>query len=138
MAALKAAFTPAKIKADLVFAASLIAVFGFSLPDSISVALIGAAGLIAAALNFGDALLEKYAPKLFPSVLNEAKTVESDIEKFLPLILPVLEQLPGKIGEEVKKALEAVEHGPAPVVTGGSNAPPKAERKITYGREPGK
>jgi hypothetical protein len=110
-------WTPAKIKADLVFVASLIAVFGFKLPDSISVALIASAGLIAAGLNLGDALLEKYAPQFLPSVLGEVKTLESDVEKGLPLILPVLEQLPGKIGEEVKQAIEAIEKGPVAQVT---------------------
>lgn len=108
-------FTPAKVKADLVFLASLVAVFGFSLPDSVSVALIGAAGLIAAGLNLGDSLLTKYAPTLLPEVMGEVKTLESDVEKFLPLILPVLEELPGKIGAEVKAAIEAIEHRPTTV-----------------------
>jgi hypothetical protein len=106
-------FTPAKIKADLVFVASLIAVFGFSLPDSVSVALIASAGLIAAALNLGDSLLEKYAPKVLPEVFGEIKAAEADIAKFLPLVLPVLEELPGKIGVEVKQAIEKIEQGPA-------------------------
>jgi len=105
-------FTPAKIKADLLFIASLVAVFGFSIPDSISVAIVGAAGLIAAALNLGDSLLQKYAPTLLPSALGEIKTVESDLRKLLPEILPVIEALPGSIGEEVRKALETVKKGP--------------------------
>jgi len=57
-------FTPAKIKADVIFAASLAATFGFKLSDSVSIALIGGAALIAAGLNFGEALLERYDPKL--------------------------------------------------------------------------
>jgi len=125
-------FTPAKIKADLVFIASLIAVFGFSLPDSVSVALIASAGLIAAALNLGDSLLQKYAPTILPEVLGEVKTLESDVEKFLPLILPVLEQLPGKIGAEVKAAIEAIEHGPAEAgkeVTGVAKVTPSPKAK---------
>ena len=106
-------FTPAKIKADLLFIASLVATFGWSLPDSVSVALIASSGLIAAALNLGDLVLEKYAPKLIPGVLGELKTAEGDAEKLVPLLLPVLQELPGKIGQEVREAIEKIEHGPA-------------------------
>lgn len=115
-------FSPAKIKADLIFIASLVAVFGFKLPDSVSVALIGSAGLIAAGLNLGDSLLTKYAPTFLPSVLGEVKKGEADVGQFLPLLLPVLNELPGKIGAEVKTALEAIEHGPSEAGKVGASA----------------
>jgi hypothetical protein len=61
-------FTPSKIKADVIFAASLAATFGFSIPDSVSVALIGGAAVITAGLNFGEALIERFDPNLAPKL----------------------------------------------------------------------
>ena len=107
------AFTPTKIKADILFVLSLIVVFGFNIPTAISAAIVGSAGLIAGLLNLGELLADKYDPKLIPGVLGEMETLESDAEKILPALLPVLEALPGKIGQEVAAAIELVEKGPA-------------------------
>jgi hypothetical protein len=107
------AFTPARIKADLIFIASLVAVFGFNIPTAISVAVVGSAGLIAALLNLGDLLAEKYDPKLITDLAGELAKLEKDAAGVVPLLLPVLNALPGKVGEEVRKAVEAVEHGPS-------------------------
>lgn len=105
--------SPAKIKADLVFIASLIAVFGFNIPTAVSVALLASAGLIAAALNFGDALATKLDPNLVKDITAEIVKLEHSASGLVPLILPILNSLPGKIGEEVKKALEQIEKGPS-------------------------
>jgi hypothetical protein len=97
-------FTPAKIKADLVFVAALAAVFHFNLPDSVSIALIGAAALIATGLNIGEALLERFDPGLIAEATRVAHRAEAD--KLLPVIANALAGLPGSIGVEVKRALE--------------------------------
>lgn len=107
-------FTSAKIKADLVFTASLVAVFGFSIPTAVSAALLASAGLIAAALNFGDALATKLDPNLVKDITAEIVKLEHSASGLAPLILPILNSLPGKIGEEVRKAVELAEKGPAP------------------------
>jgi hypothetical protein len=109
-------FTASKIKADLVFVLSLIVVFGFNIPTAISVAIVAAAGLIAAALNLGDALLNKYDPKLVTDLTAELAKLEKDAVGVLPLLLPVLEALPGKIGQEIATAIQDIEHGPTPAV----------------------
>jgi hypothetical protein len=106
------AFTPTKIKADLVFVLSLVVVFGFNIPTAISAAIVGSAGLIAALLNLGELLADKYEPQLLPGVVGEIKALEGDAEKILPALLPVLEALPGKIGQEVAQAIEKIEKGP--------------------------
>lgn len=111
-------FTPAKIKADLVFVASLIAVFGFNIPTSISVVLVASAGLIAAALNLGDTLVTKYDPKLITDITAEIVKLEQSASGFLPLLLPMLDALPGKIGKEIAQAISKIEQGPA---KGGSS-----------------
>jgi hypothetical protein len=102
-------FTPTKIKADILFALSLVVVFGFNIPTGISAAIIGSAGLIAALLNLGDSLAEKYDPKLISGFASEVHTLESDVEKVLPELLPVLAALPGKIGQEVAEAIAKIE-----------------------------
>jgi hypothetical protein len=66
-------FTPSKIKADVIFAASLAAASGFNLPNSVSVALISGAAVIAAGLNFGEALIERFDPKLVTQITNAAR-----------------------------------------------------------------
>jgi hypothetical protein len=103
--------SPAKIKADILFVLSLVVVFGFNIPTAISVAIVGSAGLIAAALNLGDSLVKKYDPQLISGVTTELHALEGDAEKILPELLPVLESLPGKIGQEVAKAIELAEKG---------------------------
>jgi hypothetical protein len=102
-------FTPAKVKADILFIASLVAVFGFNIPAAVSVALIASAGLIAAALNLGDSLIQKYDPQLIADVRRVLASIEKDATGVLPLILPLLESLPGKIGQEVAEAIKKFE-----------------------------
>jgi hypothetical protein len=106
------AFTPAKVKADITFLLALAVTFGFNLPTAYGVALIASAGVIAAALTFGDTLLKKYDPTLFSGLASEVHTLESSAEKILPELLPVLDALPGKIGQEIAAAIAKIEQGP--------------------------
>lgn len=122
---MSAAFTPAKVKADIVFVLALLATFGLNLSTAYGVTLIASAGLIAAAVNLGESLLKKYDPTLLSGFSTELHAVESDASKILPELLPVLEELPGKIGQEVAKALELAEKGPKSTETTSKVGPGK-------------
>lgn len=102
-------FSSTKIKADIVFALSLVVVFGFNIPTAISAAIVGSAGLIAALLNLGDLLAEKYDPKLITDITSEIAKLEKSASDILPLLLPVLNALPGRIGQEVAEAIKKIE-----------------------------
>lgn len=102
-------FSPTKIKADILFVLALVAVFGFNISSGVSIALVSAAGLIAAALNLGDSLAEKYDPKLITDIASELVKLEHGASSILPLLLPVLDALPGKIGKEVVEAIAKIE-----------------------------
>lgn len=111
-------FTPAKIKVDLILAFSIAAIFGFNIPQGTSIALLGAAGLIAAAVNFGEALIELLDPKLAARVLAEVRKVFPELEQAWHealLALEGLNELPGKTGQEVKQVLGVLGSGVSPI-----------------------
>jgi ABC-type tungstate transport system substrate-binding protein len=108
------AFSPAQIKADIVFLLSIVATFGFNLTNVQTAALLGASALIAAVVNFAEAHIHVGAA--ITSAVDRAVT---EVKSLTPAINVLLASLPGKIAAEVKAAVELAEKGPA---AGGSEA----------------
>ena len=105
------AFTPTALKGDLAFVASLVAVFGWSIPTSISVAIVGSGALICVFLNGA----EKFAEAHIHVGAHLSYTIDkglSDIKSLLPDLQAALTALPGSVSAEVAKAIELVTKGP--------------------------
>jgi hypothetical protein len=112
------AFSPAQIKADLLFLLSIVATFGFNLTNIQTVALLGASGLIAAIANFAEAHIHVGA-----AITSAVDKAVLEVKSLTPAITDLLTALPGKVAAEVKAAIELVEKGPeAEASTGGSKA----------------
>jgi hypothetical protein len=104
-------FTPTQLKGDLAFLASLVAVFGFNIPTSVSVALVGSSALICVVLNAAEKLAEAH----IHVGVNLSATIDKalrDFKSLLPDIQAAVSSLPGKVAAEVAKAIELAEKGP--------------------------
>ena len=101
-------FTPLQVKADIQFVLSVAAVLGLPLSEGVSIALLGASALIAVGLNLAEAHIH-VGTKLSGTVAAAVKEIRS----ILPAVNELVAALPGQVGAEVKKVLEAVEKGPA-------------------------
>lgn len=112
------AFSPNQIKADVLFLASVAATFGFNLSNVQTTVLLGSTGLIAAVANFAEAHVH-----VGKTVAGSIDKVRAEVRALLPSINQLVGALPGQVGEEIRKALGAVEKGPAAAET------PKAASK---------
>lgn len=106
------AFTPTQLKGDLAFIASLVAVFGFNIPSSISVAIVGSGALICVVLNAAEKLAEAHIQVGASLSATIAKAL-ADFKSLLPDIQAAVSALPGNVAKEVSKAIETAEKGPA-------------------------
>lgn len=102
------AFSPNQVKADLLFVASIAATFGFNLTNVQTGILLGATGLIAAAANFAEAHVH-----VGKNVTAAVEKVLAEVRGLAPALNQLAGSLPGAVGAEVRKVLEAVEKGPA-------------------------
>jgi hypothetical protein len=110
-------FTPTQLKGDLAFIASIVAVFGFNIPTSISVALVGSSALICVVLNGAEKLAEAHI-KVGAGLSSTIAKALAEFKSLLPDIQAAVSSLPGKVAKEVAEAIEKIEHGPTPPAAG--------------------
>jgi hypothetical protein len=114
------AFSPAQIKADLLFLSSIIATFGFNLTNTQTTILIGATGLITAAVNLSVAHIH-----VGKGITIAVEKVLTEVKGLLPAINALASSLPGAVGAEVRKVLETIEKGPGKVEVSTQDKPAK-------------
>jgi hypothetical protein len=114
-------FTPTALKGDLAFVASLVAVFGWSIPTSISIAIVCSGALIFIVLNG----VEKFAEAHIHIGTKLAATLAkglAEIKSLLPDVQVALASIPGQVAAEVRKEIETIEKGPAKTETEKSSS----------------
>jgi len=98
------AFSPNQIKADVIFGLSVAACFGLKLSSTQEALLLGASGAIAVAANFAEAHVH-----VGGKIVEEVKELRADVASVLPVLSAAAHDLPGKVGEEVSKAIEVLQ-----------------------------
>lgn len=110
-------FTPAKVKADIAFIGSLVAVFGWNIPTTVSAVLIGGSALIALGINAAETLAEAHV-HIGKRVIEDAAKALSEVRAVLPAVNELTRSLPGSVGEEIRKELELLQQGPSTTAKG--------------------
>lgn len=104
-------FTPAKVKADIIWIGALIAVFGAGVPAGISEVLVGGASLIALGINAAETFAEAHI-HVGAKVAAEIEAARRELTATLPAVNQLVASLPGEVGAKVRQELELIEHGP--------------------------
>jgi hypothetical protein len=101
-------FTPAKVKADIAFVGSLVAVFGWGVSPTVSAVLIGGASLIAVGVNAAETFAEAHI-HVGKAVTEDAARALAEVRAVLPAVNELTRSLPGHVGEQVRKELELIQ-----------------------------